>query len=246
MLNTIKILEWDSNFFGFPIAQITLPKLEENSLRNIFSYLKQRDVALLYWASDPNDETSQRAARRCGGVLVDKKTTYVTELHHDLVIEPKPSSAYIHIEEYGEISLNPELERLAVQSGVFSRFNVDPNFSSQQFENLYKRWLLNSVTKAIADALFVAKEDNTIVGIISLKKNGEHGSIGLIAVDERMRGKKIATDLIRVAHRWFLLKECHVARVVTQGDNLGACKLYEKTGYRVEAVSNLYHFWLLK
>jgi dTDP-4-amino-4,6-dideoxy-D-galactose acyltransferase len=244
MTGNFKILDWDSNFFGFLVAQITLPKLEESGLHSILSHLKKRGVSLLYWASDPEDEASQKAARRCGGILVDKKTTYAIRLRHGLLAEPKVSVA--HIEEYSEALLSPELERLAVQSGIFSRFNIDPNFSSRQFESLYKRWLLNSVTKVVADALFVAREDNAIVGMVSLKKNGDYGSIGLIAVDERMRGKKIATDLIQIAHRWFLAKECHITRVVTQGDNLGACKLYEKTGYRVEAVSNFYHFWLLK
>ena len=83
-----------------------------------------------------------------------------------------------------------------------------------------------------------------IVGMVTVGMKNGRGDIGLVAVHESMRGKNVGVNLTRAAQKWAIGKGCRYAQVVTQGNNLAACKLYEKCGYRVESIVNFYHIWI--
>jgi dTDP-4-amino-4,6-dideoxy-D-galactose acyltransferase len=150
----------------------------------------------------------------------------------------------VNIEEYLEALPNSELEVLALKAGIFSRFNIDPKFSKEQYENLYKQWIINSTNKKIADAVFVAREGCKIVGMITVGRKNCRGNIGLISVDENRRGQNMGVSLVSTAHKWFISQGCKIAQVVTQTDNIAACRLYNKCGYHIERTEHFYHFWL--
>ena len=95
----------------------------------------------------------------------------------------------------------------------------------------------------MADAVLVIRESERIVGMISLGNKNGQGQIGLFAVDKGKRDKNYGQALVRTAHNWFIAKGYRIGQVVTQGDNIAACRLYEKCGYRVEKIENFYHFW---
>jgi dTDP-4-amino-4,6-dideoxy-D-galactose acyltransferase len=240
--NNFQILRWDTDFFGFIVARIIPCRLTKNELENILVALKRENVSLAYWASDPQDHISQCAANSLGGFLADKKITYLI----DLVNAPIPSLQEVNanIEEYQEAKPNSELEALALKSGIFSRFNVDPKFSKVQYENLYKLWILNSANKKLADVIFVAKENDKIIGMVTVIKKHNCGNIGITAVDESRRGENLGVALVRMVLEWCILQDCKIAKVVTQADNIAACRLYEKCGYYIAKINYFYHFWL--
>ncbi len=242
MRNTYQILRWDTVFFGFIVARIIPHRLTADELEYTLALLKKQNVSLVYWASDPLDNESQRSAKLLGGFLADKKRTYVFDLQG-------VSNAYLqevstNIEEYLNPLPNSALEALALKSGVFSRFNIDPKFLKKQYESLYKLWILNSVNKKIADTVFVAKDRGKIIGMVTVSKKNYCGRIGIIAVDESMRGKNVGVDLVSTAQKWFILQGCKIMQVVTQGDNIAGCRLYEKCGFHIEKTEHFYHFWL--
>ena len=242
MRNIYQILRWDTNFFGFIVARIIPNRLTAGELKHTLFLLEKKNVSLVYWASDPLDEESQRSAKLFGGFFADKKITYEIDLRN--VFNACLQEVNANIEEYLEPLPNFELEALALKCGVFSRFNLDPNFSKEQYESLYKLWILNSVNKKIADTVFVTKKRDKIVGMVTAGRKNYCGYIGIIAVDENMRGEKVGLNLVGMAHKWFILKGCKTAQVVTQGDNIVGCRLYEKCGYHIKKIEHFYHFWL--
>ena len=240
--NNFQILSWDSEFFGYKVGRILPFRLTPEELKRTLVSLKNENVTLVYWPSDPNDSGSQEAVREMDGFLADKKTTYVIDLEHirkQLIEEP-----IIGIKEYVSMETNDELYDLAIQSGIFSRYNVDPNIGKEHFEKLYKLWILKSVNKTLAEKVFVSMDKDNIGGMVTVGMKNGRGDIGLIAVNERMRGKNVGVNLTRSAQKWAIGKGCRYAQVVTQGDNLAACKLYEKCGYHVESIVNFFHFWI--
>jgi len=237
-----QILPWDTGFFGFKVAKIIPNRLSPANLGQILELLRQQDVSLVYWPSDPSDEESQNAAILFEGFLADKKTLYSIELKNSsdvLTLITKNC-----IEEFSETIVSPDLVDLAIVSGAFSRFKVDTRFSPKKIEDLYKIWITRSVNKTFADTVFVARNNGRIVAMITVSSREQIGVIGLIAVDERMRGNNMGKDLITMAHIWYLAKGCTRGLVTTQGKNHVACKLYERCGYTVERIHNYYHFWL--
>lgn len=234
------ILHWDTDFFGFVVARIIPKKLDLEILKSILLNLKERDVSLVYWATESADKDSQMAGESLGGFLADHKITYIIDLKKEIPIEPLA----VKVEEYNKNTPSLELINLAIQSGLYSRYNTDPKFSKRQFEDLYKTWITKSTDRTIADAVLVVKRNKKIVGMITLGEKNSRGNIGLIAVDAHMRNMGIGRSLTRAAHSWFISRGYEVGEVVTQEVNTDACRLFEKSGYHIEKIENFYHFWL--
>ena len=242
MNNIFEILKWDSDFFGFIVARLAPHRLTADELERTLALLKKQKVSLVYWACDPLDKDSQQAAKLFGGFLADRKITYEIDLQNVTNANFRQDSETI--EEYIEPVLDSQLEALALKSGIFSRFKVDPKFSKEQYERLYTLWVRNSVNNTMADIVFVAKYRGNIVGMVTARKKQDYGQIGLISVDESMRGKNLGMSLVSKALEWSILQGCKVAQVVTQADNVAACKLYDKCGYHIKKTEHFYHFWL--
>lgn len=237
-----ELLDWDSEFLGVRVARIIPPKLDFVELGSVLEALRYNGVSLAYWAADGNSEESASAARDLGGMLVDNKVTYIADLSHFCDESFREMGL---VEEYDGDFVTEEMERLAIQSGEYSRFRVDPFIPQGKFEALYRHWIAMSVAGVMADVIMVIRNDaDMIVGMITLRKYGDGGDIGLVAVDPGYRGKGYGRLLVMSALRFFFTHGCRYAQVVTQEQNIPACKLYEAVGCQVEKYSNFFHFWL--
>lgn len=237
-----QMLDWDTAFFGFKVSRILPVRLNLCDLERILCTLKKENVTLVYWASDPEDFASQEAAAFFNGFLADKKRTYIIDLRNPR--ENVSCVSELIVEEFLGPMPEPEMESLAVQAGVFSRFKLDPKVPMERFESLYRYWIRRSVDKTMADVVFVVRDVGKVVAMITVGEKNGRGDIGLLAVDEKMRGKKIGQKLVRVAREWIVAKGLITGQVVTQGVNIAGCRLYETCGYNLEKSQDFYHFWL--
>lgn len=238
-------LAWDSELFGFDVARIATSALRDSGLAHVLADLRDRRVVLAYGALDDADARSAAAAERAGGRLVDVKVTYIRELtEEDRESDPE---ALASVADSGAREASPELERLALQSGAFSRFRTDPAVPDGVFERLYRTWIRRSVAREIADrVLVVGAPGEAPGGMVTLRFDGEVGSIGLLAVESGVRGHGHGRLLLRAAHDEGRAHGCSLARLVTQAANAPACRLFEAAGYRVERRERIFHFWLTK
>ena len=72
-----------------------------------------------------------------------------------------------------------DLYNLAFESGKMSRFNLDKKFGRTKFEELYVKWVDNSINKVFADDVFVYQENNKTLGFITYKIDEDFSTIGL-------------------------------------------------------------------
>ncbi|MBR5574430.1 MAG: GNAT family N-acetyltransferase [Paludibacteraceae bacterium] len=170
--------------------------------------------------------------------LVDTKTIYAKSIDSSAIM---PAT----IERYQESVPNDDLYRLALVSGVYSRFRLDNSLPSDSYERLYRCWIERSVDGAMADLVLVHCTDNQIDGMITMKIEADVAHIGLVSVDEGSQGRGVGTMLIRAveAHLQSNTTVRHL-KVATQWANKPACHLYEKNGFVVEEKTNIYHWWL--
>jgi dTDP-4-amino-4,6-dideoxy-D-galactose acyltransferase len=236
----IQLLDFDTKIFGFKVARILASKLSLKELRPLLLELKRNRVRLVYWQADSRDKKSQIAARTLKGFLASKQVTYLI----DLKKITRPIKTTSKIESYQARNIPTTLKNLATQIGVFSRFGVDPKISRKMLAKLYQTWIKNSVKGTAADKVLVLREKNKIVGFTALSSKNGRGDIRLIAVDAKMRGKNLGTNLINGAFKYFIKKRYTKVQVVTQKSNVAACRFYEKNGFRLEKMDNFYHFWL--
>jgi dTDP-4-amino-4,6-dideoxy-D-galactose acyltransferase len=239
MNNYYDILEWDSLFFGYKVASIHPSKLVALDLNSLLRELSNSKVKLAYFFVDPSDEVSMNSIANASGLLVDEKVTYYIE-----GFKGSEAGGASLIRSYDKTYPSESLKELALQSGQFSRFKLDPNFKNNEFENLYFEWINSSVKKRIADEILVYYDNNVEKGFVTLAVKKDRGSIGLIAVDQRERGKSVGRNLINESYAFFIKQNINMIEVVTQKANIGACHFYESLGFEVKSIINIFHLWI--
>jgi len=236
MENYFDILKWDSSFFGLKVSNINAKILDNIEFDNILNELKNQEVKLGYYSSVSPLNINQFSSDLYEIFPVDKKITYFKNIE-----ENSPSNQKIF--KYEENYPNDKLINLAIQSGIYSRFNIDKKIGRIKFEELYKEWIIKSVSKILATEVLVYRDNDVIEGFVTLGEKLGVADIGIIAVDEYSRGKGIGKKLMASAENWFAINHYNQIQVVTQGDNLPACKLYEACGFNINKVEYFYHFW---
>jgi dTDP-4-amino-4,6-dideoxy-D-galactose acyltransferase len=137
----------------------------------------------------------------------------------------------------------PNLRAIAGVSHRDSRFYFDTSFSEAECNALYETWIEKSC-QGYAEAVLVAELAGRAVGYISLHLNEDGtGQIGLIAVSAEARGHGLGKKLINESLRWFASEGANNVVVVTQGRNLAAQRIYQRSGFTLTSVEVWYHRW---
>lgn len=235
MSSDLQVLEWDTNFFGFGVCKLQVE--HASCVEQAVARARAAGMRLAYWFVDPADADAPRMAKAIGATLVDQKVTYLSEL-----ARATPAALDARIERATEVS--GQLRALAIQSGQHSRYKIDPNFGQDAFERMYTIWLERAVDGAIAREVLVYREGGRELGFVTAGVKNGRANIGLIAVDAGARSKGIGVHLVNAALSKAKQWGVDQMDVVTQKDNGGACRFYERCGFTQEKVEHIYHVWL--
>ncbi|MBC8289250.1 MAG: GNAT family N-acetyltransferase [Planctomycetes bacterium] len=234
-----ELLEWDSQFFGLPVARILDPAMNTEQLSDILRDLERDQVKLVYWPSwVRHDET---AISKAGGYLTDKTLTFTINLKSATLTN---DTVPVPVVPYMRSTPSETLRNLAIQSARYSRFAIDPQIPQAMCDSLFSTWITRSIRKEIAREVLVIQDNNTVAGFVTLGEKDGRGDIGLLAVDSKYRRQRFGTALVQAALHWFSTHEYACCQVKTQGRNTAACRVYRKCGYSIEQSQYLYHFWL--
>ncbi|EIA10242.1 acetyltransferase, GNAT family [Flavobacterium frigoris PS1] len=175
---------------------------------------------------------------------MDKKVVYINEdISGFLSINKDANVNKIEYYQHNRKNYDDILD-LTLQSGEYSRFNIDENFRNNEYSKLYKEWIDNSINKKLAQEIIVKYLDNKVVGFATLsKKDDQLADISLVAVDKNYRGKGIAKEIILNTIIEAKKRGFNKIQVVTQVDNLPANGLYLATGFKEKSLTNIYHHW---
>lgn len=236
-----RLLEWDSGFFGFPVATILSTHMESEELAALLDRMRLGGIRLAYWATNAAEGVDPGVVSRYGGTLVDEKTTYVIDRSGLATYRP---AAELNVEPHRSGEDEEQLRALGTEAGRWSRFFLDPQIPREKSEELYTRWIDACMEGSLADTILVIRQDGEVAGMVTLEQTDRQGRVGLFAVAPAARGRGLGTTLMQAANEWFWQQDCLQVRVVTQRANVAACRLYVRAGYGVESVRPFYHFWL--
>ena len=229
----VKSLIWDSNFFGLRIGRTNISSKEECvALANQKKSLA-KNYDLVYVFSSHGLKFSGDKAK-----LVDQKVVY--SVSKDVSAELNPN---IEIWD-GNKGVTDDLLYLALVSGKYSRFKMDEQFLSGSYERLYSSWIEQSVSGVIASEVFCYMVDGVPIGLVTLNRKAEVGTIGLVAIHDKFQHRGIGTIMMQHVIRYAIENQCKKLSVATQLENVPACKLYENNGFEVEYVTDVWHWWL--
>jgi ribosomal protein S18 acetylase RimI-like enzyme len=136
----------------------------------------------------------------------------------------------------------PALELIARQRLRGTRFWADPGFSRERVADLYAAWLQRGLSGSPERLTLVVGEADGFV-TCHFDPDAGIGTIELIAVAAGAERKGLGGQLVCGAKRAFANAGLRRARVVTQGRNLAAQRLYQRHGYRTTRVGLWLHRW---
>lgn len=220
-------LPWDSNFFGYPIAKCEI----DESIIDFEVFRKESSKFKLVYCFC-NDKIDIFPSGEFH--LVDIKVTLKKQVQA-LVKEP------LYLVKHFEIG--GDLQQLAFLSGKFSRFKLDKNFSSGQFERLYSAWLETNCKNSEGKFLFSHVVRNKILGFVAFSIFADLATVDLIAVDQSSQRKGLGVGFLRDIDLLVSEAGIQTIQVSTQFENKPALTLYEKSGYKVSDTKFIYHFW---
>ncbi len=223
----VEKLEWDTEFFGYEIGKFTQL---DNSPFQLESFMDQAKKFKLVYLFSEFDIVPAKSL-----LFMEKKVTFQKTLR------PIGSgSSEIKLYQSGLDSFE-ELQQLAFISGRYSRYKLDSNFTTNEFQKLYSAW----IKKEEIDIL-IYKDDHKIVGFITVEKVDINLSrVGLIAVDPKHQRKGIAQKLVAEAEILSMEKGNFQMHISTQSQNTAAMNFYKKNGYTIHSIVNIYHYWNL-
>ena len=231
-------LDWDSGFWGFPVGKLEGSLLREGEAENILAWCNENEIRCLYFAADGSDAQTLQRAHEAGFRFVDIRV----DLEYDaaLVIESSLSENSL-VRSVTDADLE-SLKAIARSAHQDTRFFKDLNFDRAKCAMLYEKWIERDFEFGQVLGFF---PDNGAVagGYVTLAKEGESARIGLIAVAESLRGRGGGRILLDAAMTAAAELGAKKIRVVTQGTNVAALKLYEKAGFRVCDVKIWFHRW---
>ncbi len=241
----IKLLTWDSEFYGFPTGQILMEDALKAGANGLLTELQNQNIRFLYLfhdlsiKSDTNEKL--KMLQTIGAHLVDTKIVYGKDL--SLISKTRLPE---NISEYTLPQATDRLYQIALESGVYSRFRLDPNIPTGSYERMYRLWLDNSINRKIADHVIVSKDEAQIVnGMVTLSLKDESAVIGLIAVHPDGLGKGIGSQLMQAAEHFAVGAGKTHLTVATQKANKAACRFYQKAGYTEDSRVEVWHWWSL-
>lgn len=228
----IRVLQWDSDFFGIRIGRVDVQSKEDvNALSIQYPELRNK-YDLLYVFVSYSVEFSMP-----GASLVDEKVLYSKDCEN--------RENYQDVMLYKHIAPNKSLYKLALISGEYSRFKLDQRLPLGSYEHLYRKWIENACPqKGTNKQIFVYQPDGITQGMITIDYDVNHAHIGLVAVDPEFQYKGFGTKIMATLETYLYSKGISIIDVATQKANVKACRWYEKNGFEVKSITPIYHWWL--
>jgi dTDP-4-amino-4,6-dideoxy-D-galactose acyltransferase len=237
-----QFLQWDSDFFERKIARLVVTTLTQGDLERALAWCRSNSIDCLYFLAEVDDVRMLRLAEDHGFRNVDTRMTFQHSLETIPSFEPQDPRIVVRHATQQDIAA---LRAIARQSHHTSRFYYDPQFSREQCNRLYERWIERSCD-GYADAVLVADAQRQPVGYVTCHRvDPAHGQIGLIGINEAWRGQGLGSRLVSAALAWFLDQGANQATVVTQGRNCRAQRLYQRCGFLTRSVQLWYHRWFV-
>lgn len=229
-------LEWDSQFFGLRIARILGESLEKNALDAALRWCEEQRIDCLYFLCKPDDDRSVTEAESAGFHLVDVRVELNWKVQ--TISEPAPNP----IRLYQETDL-AELRQIAAEVYTDTRFGFDQRFDQKRVSELYEQWLTQSC-QTEKQAVFVVAPDTEALGFITCQfDSNDVGRIGLLGLKREATGKGYGQNLVQAAQHHFFQAGAQEVRVVTQGRNIAAQRLYQSCHFHTCKLGLWYHKW---
>lgn len=230
-----ELLAWDSEFFGFPIGRIS-DQDGSDAIAHSVARADEDGIRCLYYLVAADHLAALHEALRHGFKPYDIRVEFERSLDasgsHD---------GDVVVRDAG-LADERVLAQLAAQAITATRFTLDDHFPQDRIPVLYAEWVRRGLKSASARRVLLAEPAAGFV-VCGLTTQDLVGTIELIGVAPNFTRRGISRVLMSRAHALMLEAGSERARVVTQGRNIAAQRLYQGLGYKTITVAWWLHRW---
>lgn len=240
IVNLVVDLDWDSEFFGFPIAYLSCKYLTESIFFRISKYLNVKNIRLIEYLCNCHDNQSVTIAEKDGFHFSDIRLTFEKRLREKIEVD-LPESLHFRSAEKKDI---PELKKIAKDLYKNSRYYFDGNFEIDRINEFYSSWVEKAVLGTFDDNCYCLDQTDKPIGYCTIKYlKGNNAQIGLVGISSEFRGKKLGNKMLSLVFNELFKKNINSVYVVTQGRNYSAQRLYQSVGFLTKSTELWYHKW---
>ena len=240
----IEYLEWDSSFFGVSVGSVRNSIASENDLDSLLQELRGSSLNLVY-VTLPMDRPDliTRILREIGAMQVDSRAEMTIDLlrNHSPRTVIQSTDFVLRIAENEDAASVGELASYCFRG--LTRFYMDPRFSDNRCDELYRIWGERDVRKK-ENLSLVCTCNGRFAGFCTADSiEDKDARIGLIGVAPGFRGLGLGQILLNKAAGMFRDRGCAQLLAVTQLGHAGAIRMYERTGFLLRDTSVVVHLW---
>ena len=233
-----ELLEWDTKFWGVPIARVQGRELTRERLAEIDMWCASRDIACAYFVAALDDFPTVQAALEGGFGCVELRANGVSPRDPGLQVVK-------WVREFEERD-RADVARLARTSYGLTRFANDPEFPNDRVADFYERWTMDSCD-GLADCVLVAELDGRVVGYVTCvlaQARRLEGRVVLLAIEPGGGGmKSIGISLSVAALDWLRRHGARRVQSTTQAGNHATQRLAHHLGYYLAGIEVWFHKW---
>ncbi|MEW6263511.1 MAG: GNAT family N-acetyltransferase [Thermodesulfobacteriota bacterium] len=249
----VRLLAWDSQFFGFPCARLEqLLAAGDNARRRagadevldqVMAWCREQGVRFIVGKVAGPDPAMVQALESHGFYLTD---TQVALSRRD---QPIPDSIPPRGFSFADETADPrETARAFHRLFYDGRFHHDPRLDVEKADQLWEEAIFSQLQGRSRDMILLA-EDGRPVGLSVVQSGGEAsngtraGCLFIFGLREEYRGQGLGRILLRETLRRITGKYRRLD-LETSTFNLPALKLYMSHGFKWERIKLSLHAWL--
>ena len=237
------LVPWDSEIFGFPVAQITRVALEEDAqpaeaLREFQAWCDEHAVRLVSCRLDHLQLRESMALEDAGFRFVEM----VYRLRLDSFERIDPPRDVVLVTPASPSDLSP-IEEIAYAAFTTGRFLLDRRLPPDLSNRRYATWVRNSLD-APRHTILKAQVAGDLVGFFIVEDRPD-GSVywHLTAIAPGWQGRGIGSSLWRTMLLRHRTEGATSVETTISGHNLAILNLYERLGFSFSSAQMTFH-WL--
>jgi hypothetical protein len=196
----LSVLEIDTEIFGFPVAEWTLPAEPERLVAAAGLFHEKADAlqACLVSCRVPAEQFRMLAAvQDVGFRVVD--CLVALGLRNAQKTEPPGEPLPLREARDSDVA---ELEDIAGQAFQTGRYHLDPAFPRPLADKRYRQWVHNALTGRLPGAVLVAEIDGVIAGFLVHRIEGDRCDGQLACVNPRFKHGIVMFALLNGHTAW--------------------------------------------
>jgi len=221
--------QFDSELFGFPVAKIISIKNEKSQKKqleiidSLLKEFKQKKIKYATFRLPTDNFQLIQSLEKSGFIIVDE----IIAMEQKEFALVKKTESQIRIAALEDLA---DLKKISLTVFKYNRFFNDKIIPVKKANELFSKWIENSLKKIAADEVLVWDEKDEVLGYVTIQKNGH---IPLIAVSSKAQGRKIARKLIIGALSQFSKWNSKSIKIETQITNIPAIRSYQSCGFKI-------------